>query len=175
MIGFGIVIKKFGITRPVHYSAELALGILRWATFLSVFVIGITVFRERTAHRWFSAAMLWFAFLVSILATVHTFTSHGKIFWLFDAPYGTCDDADRTQWLGSLPPFPTVREQERAPTATADPHAHEMPSYTASSCPATSVRSSPGTQPVRLGARIRKSEHYPIAEGQYRPRLLRCP
>jgi O-antigen ligase len=31
--------------------------------------------------------MLWFAFLVAALATVQTFTSKGKVFWLFDTPY----------------------------------------------------------------------------------------
>ena len=55
--------------------------------FLSVFLIGISVFRDRVAHRWFRSAILWFAFSLLILATVQTFTSHGKIFWLFDAPY----------------------------------------------------------------------------------------
>jgi hypothetical protein len=33
----------------------------------------------------------------------------------------------------------------------------------------------PRGQPGTAGARIRKGEHYPIREGQDRPRLLRCP
>jgi O-antigen ligase len=33
--------------------------------------------------------MLWFAFLVSVLATVQTFTAHGRVFWLF--PTGVTD------------------------------------------------------------------------------------
>ncbi len=75
------------ITGRTAYAFDTRLAILRWATFLSVFLIGISVFRDRAAHRWFRSAILWFAFLVSILATVQTFTSNGRIFWLFDAPY----------------------------------------------------------------------------------------
>jgi O-antigen ligase len=77
------------LTGRTAYAFDTELAMLRWATFLSVFLIGICVFRESGAGRWFRSAMLWFAFLVSILATVQTFTSHGKIFWLFDAPYVT--------------------------------------------------------------------------------------
>jgi hypothetical protein len=33
----------------------------------------------------------------------------------------------------------------------------------------------PSGQPVGLCARMRKGEHYPIGEGQDRPRLFRCP
>jgi hypothetical protein len=31
--------------------------------------------------------MLWFAFLIAVLATFQTFTSNGKVFWLFATPY----------------------------------------------------------------------------------------
>jgi O-antigen ligase len=44
--------------------------------------------------RWFRAAMLWFGFVVAVLATVQTFTSD-KIFWLFSTPY-----------IGPMGPFP---------------------------------------------------------------------
>ncbi len=83
-VAFGVFQWLTGLTA---YGFETKLAILRWATFLSVFLIGISVFRDRAAHRWFRSAILWFAFLVSILATIQTFTSHGRIFWLFDAPY----------------------------------------------------------------------------------------
>jgi hypothetical protein len=69
------------------YAFDTKLAIVRWATFLSVFLIGISLFRDDTVRRWFRSAMLWFAFFVAVLATVQTFTSKGKVFWLFATPY----------------------------------------------------------------------------------------
>jgi hypothetical protein len=74
-------------TGRTAYAFDTKLAILRWATFLSVFVVGISVFRDSAVRRWFRSAIVWFAFLVAALATVQTFTSHGKVFWLFDTPY----------------------------------------------------------------------------------------
>jgi len=67
------------------FDTELAL--VRWATFLAVLLTGICVFeapRVRQAFRW---GMLWFAFLLSIVATLQAFTSAGLIFWLFPSGY----------------------------------------------------------------------------------------
>jgi len=66
---------------------DTKLALLRWATFLCVFLAGISFFRDDAARRWFRSAMVWFAFFVAVLATVQTFTSNGKVFWLFDTPY----------------------------------------------------------------------------------------
>ena len=66
---------------------DTKLALLRWATFLSVFLAGISLFREDAVRRWFRSAIVWFAFLVAALASVQTFTSHGKVFWFFDTPY----------------------------------------------------------------------------------------
>ena len=66
---------------------DTKLALLRWATFLSVFLVGISLFRNDAVRRWFRSALVWFAFLVAILASVQSFTSHGKIFWIFDTPY----------------------------------------------------------------------------------------
>ena len=74
-------------TGRTAYAFDTKLAILRWATFLSVFVVGISVFRDGAVRRWFRSAIVWFAFLVAALATVQTFTTHGKVFWLFDTPY----------------------------------------------------------------------------------------
>jgi O-antigen ligase len=68
------------------YAFDTQSAIVRWASFLAVFVVGLTLFRDRDVARWFRSAMLWFAFAVSILATVQTFTTD-KIFWLFSTPY----------------------------------------------------------------------------------------
>jgi O-antigen ligase len=59
---------------------------MRWATFLAVFLIGFSLFQDRRTASWFRSAMLWFAFVVAVLATVQTFTSD-KIFWFFSTPY----------------------------------------------------------------------------------------
>lgn len=75
------------LTGRTAYAFDTKLAILRWATFLSVFWIGISLFRDDTVRRWFRSVILWFAFVVAVLATVQTFTSKGKVLWLFDTPY----------------------------------------------------------------------------------------
>ena len=67
------------------YSFDTQSAVVRWATFLAVFLIGFELFRDRRVAAWFRGAMLWFAFLVAILATLQTFTTN-KIFWLFTPP-----------------------------------------------------------------------------------------
>ena len=75
------------LTGRTAYAIDTKLAILRWATFLSVFLVGISLFRDDAVRRWFRSAMLWFAFFVAVVATVQTFTSNGKVFWLFATPY----------------------------------------------------------------------------------------
>ena len=75
------------LTGRTAYAFDTTLAILRWATFLSVFLIGISLFQDDAVRRWFRSAILWFAFLVAGLATVQTFTSNGKVFWFFATPY----------------------------------------------------------------------------------------
>ncbi len=75
------------LTGRTAYAMESRVAVLRWATFLTVFVIGISIFRDEASRRWFRSALLWFAFGVAILATVQTFTSDGRVFWLFTTPY----------------------------------------------------------------------------------------
>jgi hypothetical protein len=73
-------------TGNTTYSFDTQSAIVRWATFLAVFLIGFSLFRDRRTATRFRAAMLWFGFAVAVLATVQTFTSD-KIFWLFSTPY----------------------------------------------------------------------------------------
>jgi hypothetical protein len=75
------------LTGRTAYEVDTKIAILRWATFLCVFLVGISLFRDAAVRRWFRSAMVWFAFLVAVLATVQTFTSKGKVFWLFATPY----------------------------------------------------------------------------------------
>lgn len=65
---------------------DTELALLRWATFLSVFFVGISLFRDDAVRRWIRFAMVWFAFFVAVLASVQSFTSRGKVFWLFQTP-----------------------------------------------------------------------------------------
>jgi hypothetical protein len=75
------------LTGHTVYAFETKLALLRWTTFLSVFMTGVALFRDDAVRRWFRSAMLWFAFLVAILATVQSFTSDGKVFWFFPTLY----------------------------------------------------------------------------------------
>ena len=74
-------------TGRTAYVYETRLAVLRWAAFLAVFVIGRSAFRDESKHRWFRSAVLYFASLLAVIATLQTFTSHGKVFWLFPTPY----------------------------------------------------------------------------------------
>ena len=75
------------LTGRTAHAFDTKLATLRWTTFLCVFLVGICLFRDESVRRWFRSALAWFAFLVSILATVQSFTSAGKVFWLFTTPY----------------------------------------------------------------------------------------
>jgi len=63
------------------FETRIALG--RWATLLAVFIVGLVLFQDMRVHRWFRSAMVWFGFLVAVLAMFQSFTAGGKIFWMF--------------------------------------------------------------------------------------------
>src|ERR1700730_14884785 len=46
-------------TGRTEYAVDTKLAILRWATFLSVFLVGISLFRDDAVRRWFRSAILW--------------------------------------------------------------------------------------------------------------------
>jgi len=69
------------------YAFDTRMAVVQWATFLAVFLTGFCLFQEPDTGRWFRSAMIWFAFAVSIWATLQTFTSDGKILWLFPTGY----------------------------------------------------------------------------------------
>jgi O-antigen ligase len=62
---------------------ETRIALARWATLVAVFITGWVLFQDPRVHRWFRSAMLWFAFLVAVLASLQSFTAGAKIFWLF--------------------------------------------------------------------------------------------
>jgi hypothetical protein len=83
---WGLVQLVFGFTA---YPFDTQTAMVRWTTFLAVFILGFSLFADSAVRRWFRAAMLWFAFVVSVWATLQTFTSGGKVFWLFPTGYTT--------------------------------------------------------------------------------------
>jgi hypothetical protein len=62
---------------------ETKIALARWAALLAVFVAGWVLFEDERVHRWFRSAMVWFGFLVAVVAVLQTFTGGGKIFWIF--------------------------------------------------------------------------------------------
>jgi hypothetical protein len=71
------------------YPVDSKTTIVRFTTFLAVFLIAFCLFSDSDARRWFRLAMLWFAFVVSIWATLQTFTSGGRVLWIFPTGYTT--------------------------------------------------------------------------------------
>lgn len=69
------------------YPFVTQTAIVHWATFLAVFLVGICLFADQQVSHWFRLAMLWFGFVVAIVATVQTFSSDGKVFWIFPSGY----------------------------------------------------------------------------------------
>ena len=76
------------------YAFETKVALLRWTTFWCIFVAGYCVFQDLRVAAWFRHVMLWFAFLVSIEATLQTFTSPDRIFWIFPTQYANVMGSD---------------------------------------------------------------------------------
>ena len=74
-------------TGHTAYAFDTKTALVRWATFLAVFLAGVSLFRDMETRHWFRSAMLWFGFVVAVEATLQTFTSPGRIFWLFPTEY----------------------------------------------------------------------------------------
>ena len=87
-LGFAVV---WGVMQCLNgWTAYLFItqtATVHWATFLAVFLIGISLFQDEQVSSWFRSAMLWFSFVTAIVATLQTFSSDGKVFWLFASGY----------------------------------------------------------------------------------------
>jgi O-antigen ligase len=83
-------------TGQTAYGFATKNAVVHWTAVLGVFVVGLALFRETAVRRWFRAAMLWFAVVVAVLATVQTYTSQGRVLWIFPTPYTST----------FMPPFP---------------------------------------------------------------------
>jgi O-antigen ligase len=77
---------QLGLHREA-YAFDTKTAIVKWVTFLCVFVVGTLLFRDPEARRGFQTAMLWFSLVVAVEATVQAFTGDGKIFWIFQVPF----------------------------------------------------------------------------------------
>ena len=83
---WGLVQWAAGFTA---YPFDTKTAIIRWSSLLAVFLAGFSLFSQSDVRRWFRSAMLWFAVVVSVWATLQTFTSGGKVLWLFPSGYVT--------------------------------------------------------------------------------------
>ena len=75
------------LTGRTAYVFDTRTAIAHWTTFLAVCLCAFLLFRDPSSRRWFRGTMLWFAFVVAVLATVQSFTAGGKVFWLFPSGY----------------------------------------------------------------------------------------
>ena len=81
---FGAAAMGYGEYR-LRFDTQSA--VVRWATFLAVFLVGfISVSRPGAWLAGFAPRCCGLALAIAVLATVQTFTSD-KIFWLFPTPY----------------------------------------------------------------------------------------
>src|SRR5215472_1373502 len=69
------------------YAFDTRLAILRWLTFWAVLATSLLLFRDDATRRWFRSFMLWFGFLVAVVAIAQTYTSPNHIFWFFPTNY----------------------------------------------------------------------------------------
>ncbi len=84
------------LTGQTAYVFATKTAIIKWATLLCVLATGLVAFKDSAVRRWFRAAMLWFAVIVAVTATIQTYTSPGCVFWIFSTPYTS----------NFMPPFP---------------------------------------------------------------------
>jgi O-antigen ligase len=69
------------------YAFDTRNATVQWASYLAAFYVGTRLVEERGARRRMRAAVMWFGFVIAVLATLQTFTSGGRVFWLFSTPY----------------------------------------------------------------------------------------
>jgi O-antigen ligase len=87
-LGFAVAWGLFQwATGRTAYGFDTRNDVVQWATYLAVCFTGFVLFQDRSARRRFLSSMVWFSFFVAVLATLQTFTSGGKVFWLFPSGY----------------------------------------------------------------------------------------
>jgi O-antigen ligase len=74
-------------TGRTAYADDTRVAVLKWATFLAICIVGMLLAADPERRRRLFLSLVWFSFLLSIEAILQSFTSDGKIFWIFPAPY----------------------------------------------------------------------------------------
>jgi O-antigen ligase len=75
------------VTGRTSYAFASQNALVHWATLLAVFWVAIKLCSEPKLHEWFRTAMVWFGFLIAVLATLQTFTAGDRAFWIFPTGY----------------------------------------------------------------------------------------
>lgn len=73
-----------GWTVYSHATVEAALF---WAAAASAYLAAGRIFADPETARRFRRGMAWFGIGLAVLSTVQLYTSHGRIYWLFDSGY----------------------------------------------------------------------------------------
>jgi hypothetical protein len=73
------------LTGHSAYQYATRISILAWASTACVF--GLAASLDALEVRSFRQALLWFSFVIALIAAVQVFTSGGKVFWIFPTQY----------------------------------------------------------------------------------------
>jgi O-antigen ligase len=71
------------------YPFATQTAAVKWATLLAIYLIGSCLFNDKPVRDWVRSMLLWFSFVLSVLSTLQTFSSDGKVFWLFPSGYSS--------------------------------------------------------------------------------------
>ena len=94
-LAYGVIPLAFAVglgvfqclTGSTAYLFVTETATVKWVTFLAVFLIGMAIFENDEIRGQFRSALVWFGGAVAVIATLQTFTSGGKVFWLFPSGY----------------------------------------------------------------------------------------
>lgn len=81
---WGVIQWTTGLT---VYGFDTVTATVQWTTLLATFLLGLELFRDPAARRWFRSFAVWFGFGIAVIATLQTFTSGGRVFWVFPTAY----------------------------------------------------------------------------------------
>ena len=81
---WGLVQLLTGHTVYRFQTMEATAG---WAVVLAVFFVGTRSFRTPGSLEWFRMAALWFGSGLAVIAILQSYTSGGRIFWVFPSGY----------------------------------------------------------------------------------------
>jgi O-antigen ligase len=83
-VGWALVQLACGST---VYRWDTWNALLQWGMNLALFFVALQVFADSGLRDRFLESLLYFTGALSIVATLQTFTSQGKVFWLFPSGY----------------------------------------------------------------------------------------